>query len=236
MDSKTYVQNAIRTESRIEAVKVEDKLTFEAVVQAFVAAAQLLDLYKKNIFYGKTIADEKWMSALNNLIGAGADLKKGYYPGVALTDTLPIDTRVLHAIIGIATESGELMEAVQDKLEVQKPLDEVNLLEEVGDLNWYEAILIDALDGDWDTVRERNIAKLRARYPDKFTSEDAINRDLETERKILEGVISVQCSYCNGSGTVSVVVDDHGHYGHSEQCPHCFGKGEILYVAQKKTI
>jgi len=32
-----------------------------------------------------------------------------------------------------------------------------------------------------------NIAKLKARYGEKFTSERAINRDLETERKILEG-------------------------------------------------
>jgi len=32
-----------------------------------------------------------------------------------------------------------------------------------------------------------NISKLKARYGDKFTSERAINRDLEKERKILEG-------------------------------------------------
>jgi hypothetical protein len=32
-----------------------------------------------------------------------------------------------------------------------------------------------------------NIAKLKARYGDKFSSDKAINRDLETERKILEG-------------------------------------------------
>lgn len=225
MDSKTYVQNAIRTESRIEEAKVEDKLTFQAVVQAFVASAQLLDLYKKNIFYGKRIADEKWMGAVNDLIGAGTDLKRGYYQGIALTDTLPIDTRVLHAIIGIATESGELMEVVQDKLEVQKPLDEVNLQEEVGDLNWYEAILIDALGGDWDTIRERNIAKLRARYPTKFTSEDAINRDLEAERKILEGNMPRICHACGGTGRDVVVDTHHGHYGHAEVCHYCDGTG-----------
>ena len=31
-----------------------------------------------------------------------------------------------------------------------------------------------------------NINKLKARYGDKFSSERAINRDLETEREILE--------------------------------------------------
>lgn len=34
---------------------------------------------------------------------------------------------------------------------------------------------------------ERNIAKLKARFPDKFTEHAANNRDLEKERKILEG-------------------------------------------------
>jgi hypothetical protein len=34
---------------------------------------------------------------------------------------------------------------------------------------------------------EKNIAKLKARYGEKFSSEMAINRDLETERNILEG-------------------------------------------------
>ena len=34
---------------------------------------------------------------------------------------------------------------------------------------------------------ERNIAKLKARFSDKFTQEAALNRNLELERKILEG-------------------------------------------------
>ena len=36
-------------------------------------------------------------------------------------------------------------------------------------------------------VRETNIAKLRARFKDKFTEAAALNRDLAVERKILEG-------------------------------------------------
>lgn len=38
-----------------------------------------------------------------------------------------------------------------------------------------------------EEARERNIAKLKARYGDKFTAAAALNRDLETERAILEG-------------------------------------------------
>lgn len=40
---------------------------------------------------------------------------------------------------------------------------------------------------DEEEIMERNIAKLSARYPEKFTQEDAIDRDLSKERDILEG-------------------------------------------------
>ena len=36
-------------------------------------------------------------------------------------------------------------------------------------------------------TRETNIAKLKVRFKDKFTEAAALNRDLDTERKILEG-------------------------------------------------
>ena len=42
-------------------------------------------------------------------------------------------------------------------------------------------------DIDIEKSFDVNIDKLKARYGDKFSSEKAINRDLETERNILEG-------------------------------------------------
>jgi hypothetical protein len=33
----------------------------------------------------------------------------------------------------------------------------------------------------------RNIAKLKARYPEKFTIENALNRDLDAEKAALQG-------------------------------------------------
>jgi len=45
-----------------------------------------------------------------------------------------------------------------------------------------------AQDNEWDLgeIMNTNIEKLRSRYPEKFTTEDADNRDLIVERKILE--------------------------------------------------
>jgi uncharacterized protein YabN with tetrapyrrole methylase and pyrophosphatase domain len=62
----------------------------------------------------------------------------------------------------------------------------VNLAEEMGDLFWYIAVICDALEVSFEDVMERNIAKLKARYGDKFTEHAATNRNLEEERRILE--------------------------------------------------
>ena len=97
------------------------------------------------------------------------------------------DMNLLHAAMGITTESGELMDAFKRKLFYGKELDVVNLKEEVGDMMWYVAILLRELDLDFHEILQLNIDKLRARYPDKFTEFDALNRDLDKERNILEG-------------------------------------------------
>ena len=97
------------------------------------------------------------------------------------------DMNLLHAAMGISTESGELMDAFKRKIFYGKDLDVVNLKEEIGDIMWYMAILLRELDLDFNEILQLNIDKLRARYPEKFTEFDALNRDLDKERAILEG-------------------------------------------------
>ncbi len=94
--------------------------------------------------------------------------------------------RLLHAGIGLSTEAGEFLDALKKHIFYGKELDRVNLAEEMGDLFWYLAIVSDELGVEMSDVMERNIEKLKARYGEKFSEEKAENRDLETERKILE--------------------------------------------------
>jgi NTP pyrophosphatase (non-canonical NTP hydrolase) len=97
------------------------------------------------------------------------------------------DLNLLHAAMGISTEAGELMDAFKRKIFYGKPLDVVNVKEEIGDLMWYVAILLRELDLDFEEVLQLNIDKLRARFPEKFTEHHALHRDLGKERTILEG-------------------------------------------------
>ena len=84
------------------------------------------------------------------------------------------------------TETAEFTDALKKSLFYGKPLDTVNLKEELGDLLWYVALAMDELGTDFETEMARVIAKLEARYPEKFTTDKALNRDLDTERAILE--------------------------------------------------
>lgn len=94
--------------------------------------------------------------------------------------------RLLHAGIGLATEAGEVLDALKKHIFYGKPLDVVNFTEEVGDLFWYMALGCDEVGANFEDIMERNIAKLKARYGEKFDAHRATNRDLNTEREILE--------------------------------------------------
>ncbi len=94
--------------------------------------------------------------------------------------------RLLHAGIGLSTEGGEFLDALKKHIFYGKELDRVNLAEELGDIFWYLAIASDELGIEFETVMNRNIEKLKARYGEKFSEEKAEKRDLKTEREILE--------------------------------------------------
>jgi NTP pyrophosphatase (non-canonical NTP hydrolase) len=98
-----------------------------------------------------------------------------------------IDTiRLIHASEGMQTESAEFTDTIKKFLFYGKPLDVVNLKEELGDQLWYIAIACDTLGVSFDELMSVNIQKLKARYPEGFTEKKAIDRDISEERKILE--------------------------------------------------
>ena len=102
-----------------------------------------------------------------------------------------VDVDTEHGILGIATEAGELLDALKKGIYYGKPLDPVNIKEECGDLFWYLALICKANGWTFDEIQQQNIAKLKARYPDKFTKDKALTRDLPKERKILESTMSI---------------------------------------------
>jgi len=112
----------------------------------------------------------------------------------------PLNVRILHGVIGCCTESGELLDAIKKSAFYNRELDRTNIEEELGDLLWYIALIIDECDFDFETILEKNIRKLRVRYPEQFSDERAANRDLNKEIEAFETEEEDNCEYCHGMG------------------------------------
>lgn len=92
----------------------------------------------------------------------------------------------IHMVLGMQTESAELSDVFKKNLAYNKDIDWINIKEELGDLMWYIANMCNINGWDLRDILDTNINKLQSRYPDKFTTDKAINRDLLKERSILE--------------------------------------------------
>lgn len=152
---------------------------FSEVVGEAIAALNKLDTIKKALFYGRDTGIAPPANPNE------ATLEKAPY---WISDNAEDDAKavnVIHAIIGKATEAGELLEALSKTIVEGEAFDAVNAIEEVGDGFWYDALLLKALGSNFGEAQRVNIEKLRARFPNAFTEYDANNRDLFEERKIL---------------------------------------------------
>ena len=123
-----------------------------------------LDEYKKFIFYGKDMT-KKIVDTTPKNLDSGLE-------------------RLLHSILGIITEVGELGDSLLNSI-LDKGnriiIDRVNMAEELGDIYWYLVILQDELSIAEDDIKRLNIKKLRKRYSNGFSKQESINRNIERE-------------------------------------------------------
>lgn len=199
MDRQDFRKNALRTEpdvaqyeeSGARLVTPPVSMALYSTIHDAIKVLQDLDQLKKHIFYGRE------SNLVNAYVKQYEHFKGDKEDGISkvvermgvLNDVENI--RILHGVSGIATESGELLEALA-KLIATGSLDGINIGEEVGDVNWYEEVLGDTVGFQTDDVNLAVIKKLQTRFPHKFTGETAINRDVESERKVLDENIKVQ--------------------------------------------
>lgn len=71
--------------------------------------------------------------------------------------------RLLHGVLGLCTESAELFEMLE-----KKPLDLVNLKEEIGDAYWYIGIIIDELNFNSDIILQDSFLEEKVRDSEKL--------------------------------------------------------------------
>ena len=186
---QNFTQLALRTESRPKSLQNLSKQEVLELLGLMIAAGAAIDTAKRAIFYGKPLDKEKICSELSMLSAKAIDLSNLIEDDIVKLqgeEHRAPNLRLLHTTLGIFGEAGELAEAMEKQM-LTGELDMVNVSEELGDADWYKQIGHDETGVSEADVRAKIIAKLQKRYPEKFTSEAAHNRDLAAERAALEG-------------------------------------------------
>lgn len=101
------------------------------------------------------------------------------YQRLAMTTLNPaLDKKdvLINGVMGLCGEAGEAIDIVKKHLAQGHALDRDALIKELGDVAWYLAETAYALDVPLAEVCQRNIDKLRARYPEGFSAEKSMNR------------------------------------------------------------
>jgi NTP pyrophosphatase (non-canonical NTP hydrolase) len=174
---QNYLEQSKRTISGEFHGDIIDRVEFLNTISNTIVDIAKLDRIKKLLFYGPDTAKGR------------VGVRKTPYDVSDLPNSVGNRNQrgdnIIHGIIGATTECAELLEILEKSFS-HGSFDTVNMKEEVGDILWYIAILCREGGFTFEEAMETNIAKLQARYPDKFTEYDANNRNLPFEREILE--------------------------------------------------
>lgn len=180
-----YIKDSQRTLSPNfypELVPVEHMLL---LLHAAEEVGNELDLVKKALFYGKPLPEA---SVMNLPTSTKFDIN-GLYVCSMQKDYENIRD-LLHGLLGIITEAGEMASALK-KLLLGTP-DLTNITEESGDILWYMARICQSLDTDFAEIAIRNLNKLKARFPEKFEQEQALVRNVDAEMEALSKALDPQ--------------------------------------------
>ena len=87
-----------------------------------------------------------------------------------------LQSKMTLAALGLAGETGEVVDHVKKLLFQGHPLDPQHLKKELGDVFWYFTLALEACGFSLADIMACNVEKLRRRYPDGFDPERSINR------------------------------------------------------------
>lgn len=88
----------------------------------------------------------------------------------------PQETMLQWTALGLAGEAGEVVDLIKKQVCHQHGIDADAIAKELGDVLWYIAAIASVLGLSLDEVADRNIEKLRKRYPSGFDYEASRDR------------------------------------------------------------
>jgi len=194
MNFNEYVKNAIRTESKFNVITNEtvnialnDRLLHWAIwmqTELWEIFEAIFIKWKNNEIDEVNLREELW-----DVLWYFAILCDNINYTDFEFDKLDINMKfdsIADYIFNINDLTINILDSVKKSLFYKKPLDIELLKTRLNKIFNYIANLLSFIWGDIEKTAIINIEKLKARYPEKFSSENAINRDLKVERNILE--------------------------------------------------
>lgn len=192
---QNYLEQSENTQSIVDH-KTQQDLISDQYPDHTVLAHDLVDLIvnggqadlaKRSIFYDEPL-DKSEARAAKMRVDAEA-----LYNKVVDASKMPRKPRftpgqldIIHACLGLFSETAEILESTLNSYLADGPIDITNLREELGDILWYTALATRMADSDFERLATANLNKLKVRYPDKFDSENALNRDISAEQQALK--------------------------------------------------
>ncbi len=184
-----YAAEAEKTCSILFRPEQVDATSFIAMLDSFVILSERFNLAKKLFFRGKTPADLGLeMPRFSESLGARLD--------GATTDEI----NIIHGVVGVITEAGEMAEQLVAFLRGGTAFDPVHMLEETGDVEWYQHRILRGINATSDVRDRANIDKLHGRHGDAFNVFRDAHRDLAAERVKLETAAAPLFEAAGGHG------------------------------------
>lgn len=195
MNFREYVQNAIRTESKFNVIS--DKHSIKAINDSLFHSVLWIQTEMWEIFEAVFI---KWKNKEIDVVNLKEELwDVMWYIAIACNQLDLYDfefgkqyldgkdfDNINDFLFYMNDISINLLDWMKKSLFYVKEYDISKLETQIISMLWYMTNLVKFIDWDLERICTINIEKLRARYPEKFTTDYAVNRDLDKERSILE--------------------------------------------------
>lgn len=183
-----YLPLAEKTLSREFHCQEKEQLYLHAVIGSLTEIEELLDNYedgqlKTDVYQQGSVAEESadifwYLSILFRELNL--DISDNQ-TSIEESINTPFKT-----LLEFLKENLKMLDVMKKKLYYNKQIDVMSFISSTFKLFTLLEKYCSFYNTDINLILEKNILKLKARYGEKFSSEKAINRDLDLEKKILE--------------------------------------------------
>ena len=166
----------------LDGLTTTDALVYKDMIRAGEAyfdpvsnSVKLTELGKRAL--GMDVPKEPESVDVSNPASYGRFVESRTKPGEEIVaEMTPFKAHLLHMTMGAMTEVGEIGTTIKAHVFYGKELDLENLIEELGDLEFYIEGLRGKLEIWRSQVLDHNVKKLSKRYAKGYSNEAAINR------------------------------------------------------------